>query len=506
MNLRAVTNAIASVLIIVGAAMLTAVPVGLAMGDPPAVLRVLLYCALGTMAVSGLVVILARHGQTLVFGFHEGFAVVSLSWVAATLVGALPYLLIADLRWYDAIFETMSGFTTTGASVIERGLPLRSGGALSQGLADLPAALLYWRALTHWLGGMGIVVLSVAIMPWLGLGAQQLFRAEVPGPTHDRITPRIADSAKILWGVYLTLTLLQTGLLCLSGMSWFDAWCHACATVATGGFSTRQESLAFYHSATIEAITILFMFLSGVNFLLHYRALRGEWRCLWKDEEFRFYTAVCLLATASIALVVTGRSIVTTAGEVIPSASYLTSLRYAAFQVVSIVTTTGFVTADFNPWPAYCAAVLVLLMYLGGCAGSTAGGMKQSRILLLLRYGVFQVERCLFRRTMSNVRFNGQRIDPIVLHKILAFFFLFMAINVAVTLALCLLGVGDLVTAATATLSSLANVGPGLGQVGATSTYAWMPPAAKLLLSFTMLLGRLELYTVLVMFLPSFYR
>lgn len=506
MNLRAVVSAIASILIIVGAAMLSAVPVGMAMGDPPAALRILLHCALGTIAVSGLVVILARRGQTLVFGFHEGFAVVSLSWVAATLVGALPYILIAELRWYDAIFETMSGFTTTGASIIECGLPLRSGGVLSQGLADIPAALLYWRALTHWLGGMGIVVLSVAIMPWLGIGAQQLFQAEVPGPTHDRVTPRIADSAKILWGVYLTLTLLQTGLLSLGGMSWFDAWCHACATVSTGGFSTHQESLAFYHSAYIESVTIVFMFLSGANFLLHYRSLRGEWRCLWKDEEFRFYTAVCLLATASIALLLTGRAIVTTAGEALPTASYLSSLRYAAFQVVSIVTTTGFVTADYNPWPAYCAGVLLLLMCLGGCAGSTAGGMKQSRALLLLRYGTFQVERCLFRRTMSNVRFNGRRIDPAVLHKILAFFFLFMAINVAVTLALCLLGVGDLMTAASATLASLANVGPGMGQVGPTSTYAWMPPAAKLLLSFTMLLGRLELYTVLVMFLPSFYR
>lgn len=506
MNLRAVLNAVASIMIMVGACMLTAVPVGMAMGDPPADTRMLLLCALATMVFGALAVLQVRSRRAVVFGFREGFAVVSLGWVAATVFGALPFMLVGQMHWYDAVFETMSGFTTTGASVLEKGLSLSGGGAMSQGIADLSFGLIYWRAMTHWLGGMGIVVLSVAILPWLGLGAQQLYRAEVPGPTSDRMTPRIADSAKILWGVYVVLSLVQTALLMFGGMSLFDAWCHTCATMGTGGFSTRQESLAYYNSAYIDWVVIVFMFLAGANFALHFRALRGDLRCLWRDEEFKFYLAVCLLASVSTAFLLTGRDILTTAGGRLEHVSFPTAFRYAAFQVVSLVTTTGFVTADFNPWPAYCGGVLVLLMFLGGCAGSTGGGMKQSRVLLLLRYGAFQVERCVFRRNMSNIRFNGQRVDPAVLHKTLAFFFLFVAAYTGVTLALCLLGVDDLLTAGTASIACLGNVGPGLGKVGAMYTYAWMTPEAKLLLSFAMLLGRLELYTVLVMFLPSFYR
>jgi len=415
-------------------------------------------------------------------------------------------VVVGRMYWYDALFETLSGFTTTGASVLEKGLPLAAGGALSQGIADLSYGLIYWRSMTHWLGGMGIVVLSMAILPWLGLGAQQLYRAEVPGPTSDRMTPRIADSARILWGVYVVLSLVQTLLLKLGGMSLFDAWCHTCGTMATGGFSTRQESLAFYHSAYIDGVVTVFMFLAGANFTLHFRALKGDWRCLWRDEEFTFFLAVCLLASLSVAFMLVGRDIVTTAGTRLPEVSFPTAFRYAAFQVVSQVTTTGYVTADFSLWPAYCGAVLVLLMFLGGCSGSTAGAMKQSRVLLLLRYSVLQVERCVFRRTVSNVRLNGQRVEPAMLHKALDFFFLFMVIYTVLTLLLCLAGVDDLVTAGTASIACLGNVGPGLGKVGAVCTYAWMTPAAKLMLSLGMLLGRLELYTVLVLFLPSFYR
>jgi trk system potassium uptake protein TrkH len=504
MNLRAVLRATASVMIIVGVAMLSGVPVGMLMGDAPADTRKLTLCALAAIACGALAVLRVRPG--LVFGRRDGFAVVTLGWVVATAFGAVPFILIGQMHWYDAVFETMSGFTTTGASVLERGLGRRDGGVFALGIADLSYGLIYWRAMTHWLGGMGIVVLSMAVLPWLGIGAQQLYRAEVPGPTSDRITPRIADSAKILWGVYLLLSVVQTVLLCAGGMPLFDAWCHTCATMGTGGFSTRQESVAFYNSAYIDGVITLFMFLAGANFVLHYRTLRGELGSLWRDEEFRFYLALVLLATASIAFQLTGGEIVTSTGTRLAAVSFPTALRYAAFQVTSLVTTTGFVTADFSLWPAYCVAVLLLLMFLGGCAGSTGGGLKQSRLLLLLRYSVFQVERCVFHRSLSNVRFNGQRVDSAVLHKTLAFFFLFVGTLAAVTLALCLLGVDDLTTAATAAIASLGNVGPGLGKVGAMYTYAWMTPAAKLLLSFAMLLGRLEIYTVLVMFLPSFYR
>lgn len=504
MNLSAVFHAVASVMLVVGAAMLTAVPVGLAMGDPSRHTFSMLGCAAATLAFGMLAVVRGRDRPR--FGFREGFAVVTLGWVAASVFGAVPFAVIGRLRWYDALFETMSGFTTTGATVLDRGLPLRGGGALAQGIADLPYGLIYWRAMTHWLGGMGIVVLSMAILPWLGLGTQLLYRAEVTGPTSDRMTPRIADSARILWAVYVLLSAAETLLLKLGGMSLFDAWCHTCATVATGGFSTRQESLAFYHSPYIEWVVTGFMFVAGANFALQYRALRGDVRSLWRDEEFLFYLTVCLLASGVIACVLTGREIVTTAGQRLARADFQTALRYAAFHVVSQVTTTGFVTADFTLWPASCGAILVVLMFLGGCAGSTGGSMKQSRILLLLRYSALQVERCVFRRTVSNVRFNGQRVDPAVLHKTLAFFFLFAAIYTALTLLLSLLGVADLVTAATAAIACLGNVGQGLGGVGPVCTYAWMSPAAKLLVWLAMLLGRLELYTVLVLFMPSFYR
>jgi trk system potassium uptake protein TrkH len=353
---------------------------------------------------------------------------------------------------------------------------------------------------------MGIVVLSLAVLPTLGLGAHQLYLAEVPGPSEDQMTPRIADSAKILWGVYVLLSLAETALLMAGGMSLFDAWCHTCGTMATGGFSTSQASVGGFDSLYIDVVIIVFMFLAGSNFLLHFRALRGKPVTYFGDEEFRFYLGIVILATLTVALTLLGKPITTTAGNVVESAGPVAALRYAAFQVVSIFTTTGFATADFDLWPAYAALLLVLLMFVGGCAGSTGGGIKNSRIILTLKYGAMQVERCVFRRAISNVRLNGARIPEPTLHKVVAFVCIFGGLHVFFSLLLCLLGVEDIVTAATASIAALGNIGPGLGKVGATCTYAWMSPPAKLLLTAAMLLGRLEIYTVLVLFVPSFYR
>lgn len=504
MNRRVVIHAVASIMVVVGLMMLTAVPVSAWMGDTPEATLGLLGCALGSAACG----ILAFFGvrQKGAFGFREGFAIVTFGWLAAALFGSLPFVVVGDLRWIDAFFETMSGFTTTGASVLERGLPLRDGGTLRLGIADMPQGLIFWRSMTHWLGGMGIVVLSMAILPWLGLGAQQLYKAEMPGPISDRLTPRIADSAKILWGVYVLLSALETAALCAAGMSLFDAWCHTCATVATGGFSTQQASVAAYDSVLIDGIITVFMFLAGVNFILHFRALRGKPLAQLHDEEFRFYLGLCLVATLTIAVSLLGRDITTTAGTVRESVGFPTALRYAAFQTVSMVTTTGFVTADFNLWPAYAVLVLIGLMFFGGCAGSTAGGMKQARIIMLLKYAIAQIERCVYRRTVSNIRLNQRRVDTALLHKMLAFFFLFIGTFAALSIALCALGVEDIITASSASIAILGNVGPGLGRVGATCTYAWMSAPAKLLLAFGMLLGRLELYTVLALLIPSFHR
>lgn len=484
--------------------MLSSVVVSWAMGDPEAVQAGLAVCSGITLAAALGALLFVKPKGT--FRLREGFAIVTLGWVVASVFGSLPFVFVADMHWYDGFFETMSGFTTTGASVLDSSLRLRDGSVLASGIADLPYGLIYWRSLTHWLGGMGIVVLSLAVFPSLGLGAHQLYQAEVPGPTESQMTPRIADSAKILWAVYLLLSVVQTGLLRLGGMSLFEAWCHTCGTLATGGFSTHQASVGGFDSLYIELVIVVFMFLAGCNFLLHFRALRGVPLNYFRDEEFRFYLIVVVVATVTMAGSLVGRRIIVTNGEVIESAGIGTALRYALFQVVSIITTTGFATADFNLWPAYAALLLVLLMFVGGCAGSTGGSIKNSRILLTFKYGVMQVERCFFRRVISNVRLNGSRIPEATLHKVLAFVCLFVGLYVFFALALCLLGVDDILTAATASIAALGNIGPGLVGVGPTCTYAWMSPPAKLLLTFAMLLGRLELYTVLVLFVPSAYK
>lgn len=503
MNIRSVIRVVASLVAVIGLFMASSAVVGWLMGDEPEVVSGLLGCSLAAMT-AGLGGMLAgrRHVH---LGLREGFGIVTFGWLAAALAGALPLWLVGGLHWHDAFFETMSGFTTTGASILDAGLPMRNGSTLAEGIADMPYGVLFWRSLTHWLGGMGIVVLSVAVLPSLGIGSHQLYHAEVPGPTSDQLTPRIADSAKILWGIYVLLSILETGLLYAGGMSLFDAWCHTCGTLGNGGFSTQQASVGAFDNVFFEIVIMVFMFLSGANFTLHFRALRGKPLSHFLDEEFRVYAVLCLVGIASITLSLIGTDITTSAGAVHSQADAPTSLRYASFQVISVITTTGFVTADFNIWPAYCMFLLVLLMFSCGCGGSTSGGMKTARIILIAKYAVSQVERCVFPRSVSNIQLNGQRIDTTILHKTMCFFFLYVAVFFSATLLLCLLGVDDLSTASTASIASLGNVGPGLGEVGATSTYAWMSPPAKLLLTFVMLLGRLELYTVLVLFLPSSY-
>ena len=485
--------------------MLTSVPVSWIMKDDSTVIFRLFTSSMIVIVFGGFFRYFAR-GCSIAFGFREGFGIVTFGWLFASIFGAIPFVLVSSFYWYDAFFETISGFTTTGASVIDGSLKLMTGEMLKYGLQDIPYGLLYWRSLTHWLGGMGIVVLSLAVLPSLGISAHQLYNAEVPGPTEDQLTPKIASSAKILWGVYVFLTVIQTVLLWSGGMSLFDSWCTAFGTMATGGFSTQQASIGAYNSAYFDWVITFFMFLAGANFVLHFRFLQGKSLFHFKDEEFRFYFLIVVIAIFSITLFLIGKDIVTTDGAVCVHASFSEAFRYAAFQVVSIITTTGFATADFNLWPAYCALLLLCLMFVGGCGGSTAGGMKNSRVLLLIKYAAYQIERRIFVRSLPNVRLNRQRIDSVVLNRTVSFFFLFMCAFIIFSLFLCCFGVGDIVTAMSASIASLGNIGPGLGKVGPTMTYSWMKPSAKLLLSFEMLLGRLELYTVLVIFLPTFWK
>jgi trk system potassium uptake protein TrkH len=505
MDIRNVINVVSALVVVIGIAIFTSVPVAWVMGDSSEVIMQLTFSALIAI-FAGIIFFVPTRVEKYSLGKREGFGIVTFGWIAAAAFGAVPFILVRDLCWYDAFFETMSGFTTTGASILDNTLVLNSGKTLPQGIADLPHGLLYWRSLTHWLGGMGIVVLSLAIIPFLGIGGQELYNAEVPGPTSDQLTPKIANSAKILWGVYLLLSIIET-LLLLPAMPLFDAWCHTCGTMATGGFSTQQSSVGYYNSVYVDSVITLFMFLAGGNFVLHYRALRGKPLFHFRDEEFRWYLLITLFATLTITavLMIAGDPISSTSGlEVAPT--FAASLQYSAFQVVSILTTTGFCTANFAVWPAYASLLLIILMFIGGCGGSTGGGMKVSRAMLVVKYGVGQIRRTLFPRKITNIHLNNKRVETRTLHKVMTFFFLFTALFVIFSLVLSLYPGIDYETATSASIASLGNIGPGIGGVGATCTYAWMKPSAKMILTFAMLLGRLELYTVLVVFLPTFWK
>ncbi|MDH3545072.1 MAG: TrkH family potassium uptake protein, partial [Desulfuromonadales bacterium] len=414
---------------------------------------------------------------------REGFAIVTFGWTFFALFGALPFVFSGAIPSYlNAFFETMSGFTTTGSTILTD-------------IEAMPPSLLLWRSLTQWLGGMGIIVLSLAILPMLGVGGMQLFKAEVPGPTTDRLKPRIQDTAKLLWGVYVLLTCIETLLLMAGGMSFFDGLNHAFTTMATGGFSTRNASVAAYNSVYIDWIITIFMFLAGVNFSLHYLALRGKIGDFIRNEEFLFYSSLVIVGTALITML--------NMGGTYPG--FLDNLRYSAFQVVSIITTTGFGTADYELWPVLCQYLLVFFMFIGGCAGSTGGGMKVARILLLFKHAQVQVYRLIHPRAVRLVKLGDRPVDKDVMQSILGFFALYLGVFVAASFIMAATGM-DLNSAGGSVIATLSNIGPGLGSVGPVDNFAHVPAIGKLVLAFCMLLGRLELFTVLVLVFPSFWR
>jgi len=415
---------------------------------------------------------------------REGFAIVTFGWTVFAVFGALPYLISGSiLSPIDAVFETMSGFTTTGSTILTN-------------IEGLPQSLLFWRALTHWLGGMGIIVLSLAILPMLGVGGMQLFKAEVPGPTADRLKPRIQDTAKMLWGVYFLLTVVECILLMFGGMSFFDAICHSFATLATGGFSTRNASVAAYDSSYIDGVITLFMILAGVNFALHFQVLRGKASEFFRSEELRVYLGIIAIATAIVMMSNWCGGIYSHPGE---------NFRYSIFQVSSIMTTTGFGTADFELWPVLPQYIFLLLMFIGGCAGSTGGGMKVARIVLLFKHAQVQMFRLIHPRAIRLVKLGKRPVDKEVLHAILGFFALYIGIFVVGSLLVAATGM-DFTSAGSAVIACLSNIGPGLGTVGPTDSFAYVPVFGKWVLIFCMLMGRLELFTVLVLFFPSFWR
>lgn len=411
----------------------------------------------------------------------DGLAVVGLAWIVLSAIGALPlWLSNSVINFTDAYFEIASGFTTTGASIITD-------------IEALPRGILFWRSLTHWLGGMGIVVLFVALLPSLGYNAYHLYRAEAPGMTAERILPRIKETAKLLWEVYLLLSLVQTILLMVGGMDFFDAACHTFGTMATGGFSTRNASIAAFNPF-IQWVITFFMFCAGMNFMLHVKALSGRPLSLLRNEEFRDYLGLVLILVPVFAFVLWVSKMSTA------------PLRHGAFQVLSILTTTGFVTVDFNLWPHVLRFGLVLLMFVGGCGGSTGGGMKVSRIVLSCKTAVGSIRQGILPNLVSPIRFNGRSISRELVSAVAAFFILYMLLFFGGVILLLAFENCDIVTALSASVATLSNIGPGLNMIGATQNYAWISIPGKWVCIVLMLAGRLELYAILVLFLPATWK
>lgn len=415
---------------------------------------------------------------------REGYAVVSLAWLAIGAVGALPFLLTGTVGSpVAALFESVSGFTTTGATVFAE-------------IESLPRGILFWRSLTQWIGGMGIIVLGVAVLPFLGVGGMQLFRAEVPGPTPERLQPRIAQTAKLLWYVYAGLTAAEAGLLLLGGLSPFDAVTHAFTTLSTGGFSPRNASIASFDSAYVHYVVIAFMYLAGVSFTLHYAALHRGWRSYLENHEWRFFSVV----VAGAALLLLAATLA--GGYAAPGEA---AFRDALFQAVSIATTTGYVTADYETWSLGAQVVLLLLMFGGGMAGSTAGGMKMVRVETLLRHGFTELRKALHPRAVILTRLGRTALREDVLLRILAFVLLYLGLFAAGVAVLAFLG-HDLATAVGAAAASIGNIGPGLGEVGAVDNFGGLGGPTHAVLIFLMLAGRLEIFTVLLLFHPELWR
>ncbi|WP_412561914.1 TrkH family potassium uptake protein [Winogradskyella sp. MIT101101] len=427
---------------------------------------------------------------------REGYIVVAFGWVVMSLTGTLPYLATEAIPSFtDAFFETMSGYTTTGASIINN-------------IEILPEGILFWRSMTHWIGGMGIIVLAIAILPLLGVGGMQLFAAEAPGPGGDKLHPRITDTAKRLWLIYFGYTVAETILLQVAGMSFFDAINHAMSTLSTGGFSTKNSSIAHWNdNPAIQYIIIFFMFLAGTNFVLSYYLFKGNVKKIVKDDEFKLYFKFIAAFTIVAVLLIYFRADVSQSTITHPMVfgESESAIRHGLFQVLAIVTTTGFVTADYTMWTPFLTVFFFGLMFLGGSAGSTSGGVKVVRHLILIKNGFLEFKRALHPNAILPVRYNTKSISKDIVFNILGFFILYMLSFIIGALVFSMFQI-DFTSAVGLSASSLGNVGPALGDFGPVNNYAALPVLGKWWASFLMLLGRLELFTILILLTPFFWR
>ena len=472
-------------LIILGFSMLFSVGCSLIYGDGD---LIPLLQSIAVTITSGLIlVIFFKSKDKKDLSTHDGFAVVTLGWIAIVIFSAFPFYFSGTLDYTNSFFEAMSGLTTTGATVLGHSSTLL--------IEDVPHGILFWRSFTQFIGGMGIIVFSIAILPMLGMGGVQLFRAEVAGPVADKITPRVKQTAKLLWGIYVGFVLILCLILKIEGMSWFDAICHSFTTIATGGFSTKNISIAAY-GGLIQWTIIIFMFLAATNFSLHYYFIaKGKFE-YYKDHEFRVYFGLCIIFSILFFINIVGTNKYQTD---------LLSFRHSVFAAVSILTTTGFSTENFNEWPEMSKMLLFFLFFIGGSAGSTTGGMKIIRSILVVKYLFYEVRKLLHPKGVFNITIGENTIDDNVVRATLGFYLFYILIFVFTAMVLSMTGL-DLTTALTASASAIGNIGPGLGSIGPTDNWAHLTDLAKWLTSFCMLLGRLEIFTVVVLFSRSFWK
>ncbi|WIV11031.1 TrkH family potassium uptake protein [Proteiniborus sp. MB09-C3] len=414
---------------------------------------------------------------------RDALLIVTLGWVFASFFGSLPFVFSGSIpSIVDAFFETVSGFTTTGATLV-------------QNVEALPKGIIFWRSFTHWIGGMGILVLTIAILPAIGVGGYQIFKAESPGPITDKIVPKIKDTAKILYILYIGLTVFQTILLCLGGMSLFESLVHTFGTVGTGGFSSRNSSIGAYNSSYIIYVISIFMIVSGVNFPLYFDLYKGRWKNVAKNSELKLYLGIIGISTLLITLNLNGKVY----------SSILETFKHALFQVSSIITTTGYSTVDFDKWTEFSKTILFLLMFVGGSAGSTGGGIKVVRLLIMGKLVKREISKLLHPRAYIPIKLNGKIISSDVVVSVTSFFFLYMVIFALSTLLISLEGI-DFLSATSSVATTLGNIGPGFALVGPTQNFSFFSPLSKALFSLLMLFGRLELFTVFLFFVPEFWK
>jgi len=437
-----------------------------------------------TLFCGGLLKIFTRKSKDAEIKKRDGYLIVTAGWVSMAVFGTLPYLLSGSIPTISsAFFETMSGLSTTGATILDN-------------IEEMPHGILFWRSMTQWIGGMGIIVLTIAILPLLGIGGMELFVAEAPGPTKDKIHPRIKETAKRLWVIYLFLTLIQTTALMFSGMGFFDSINHALTTNSTGGFSTRQNSIAAFNSPLIETVIVIFMFLAGTNFTLLYFGFKGKFSRFWKNDEFKWYIGAILLLVLILTPIVyshTGHGV-------------LHALRLTIFQVVSTITTTGYASADYTTWGSLATFIFFLLLFSGASAGSTSGGIKIVRIVVLMKNGFLEFKKRLHPSAIIPVYLNKQVVPSHIIYNLLAFIFLYLFVFVLGSVIMTGIGVPNFEVAVSSVATCLGNVGPGISDIGPDETFSSISPAGKWLLSFLMLFGRLELFTVALLFTPYYWR